>query len=84
MKTIKERARSFAFFILEATRFDEMEHEEKIQLLESEMYIYLKEQDKITRHACAEKVITMDTSADWNIDTFASKAHNEIMNTKAV
>ncbi len=76
MKTARERAEEFiykhVFTSNEDPIFDELEK-------------LLKEQDKITRHACAEAVSDIDINAtDDDAYSSADKAYAACMNAKAV
>jgi hypothetical protein len=78
MKTAEERAKEFV------KRFHDkicMGHTEEI---EKAIVGILKEQDKITRHACADEVENIPTDGDWNIYTFSCKAQRIIINTKVI
>ncbi len=76
MKTAKERAIEIVQQM--RTNMDIPKHLE--DGLAARIAFALKDQDKITRHACAEAIKNNSTSHIINV----SIAHQAIMNTKAV
>lgn len=83
MKTAKERAIEIVQQM--RTNMDIPKHLE--DGLVGRITLALKDQDKITRHACAEAVLNLDDTddavdQDGLIDVY--KAESVIMNTKAV
>lgn len=75
MKTAKEKAREW----LQSNIMDNPATAIDVDFLERQLEVLLKEQDRDTRHACAEAVnrMALDHAA-------ITQAHNTVMNTKAV
>jgi hypothetical protein len=76
MKTAEERAKELLYAIKHA----DTENECLSRIIES-----LKEQDKITRHACADSVLALQFElSNFKAVVDMDDAHQAIMNTKAV
>ena len=87
MKTIEERAREL---VVKVSLKAKIKDGSLLSMIEDLLIEFAIKQDKIARHACAEKVLLVKTDEDENLDFCAGWqqaidiAHNEIMNTKAV
>lgn len=79
MKTAEEKAASF---IIDQCLCGYFSPGEAV-VLQKALAKLLKEQDRDTRHACAEAVIQLNTE-EVRKDAITSMAHSAIMNTKAV
>jgi hypothetical protein len=76
MKAVEERAKE----LLYAIKYADTESE-----CLSRIIVSLKEQDKFTRHACAENVTEIMPPYGQSIPKIdRDRIHNAIMNTKAV
>jgi hypothetical protein len=75
MKTIEERAKAIVELLIYIPR------ENRHYVIESA----LKQQDKITRHSCAEEAITVATEDIYkDSEELADKIHAAIINKKTV
>jgi len=90
LKNAEERAEELVIKLFPLNDKDNMySHIFKQRNLIYEITALLKDQDKITRHACAENVSKIDPewmnrTADGSRIIDINRAHEAIMNTKAI
>lgn len=78
METVKERAKS----IIDMLNYEYTLTDSFLEVVKCHIIKALKEQDKITRHACAEIAINQGGKV-LNSDV-RSELHRKIMNVKAI